>query len=129
MGGRATSRVQAPGVRSHAGALRNHPPQRSRASGSRQRHTPSQGGPMSARQVGLMGLRLPFVAVWIGLLAPVPDVQAHESRPAYLEVRETTAGRYDVLWRTPVLSGMRLPVVLKFPDDVRNVTEPVLREL
>ena len=24
---------------------------------------------------------------------------------------------------------MRLPVVLKFPDDVRNVTEPALREL
>ena len=34
-----------------------------------------------------------------------------------------------MLWRTPVLSGMRLPVVLKFPADVRHVTEPALREL
>ena len=58
-----------------------------------------------------------------------PVAQAHESRPAYLEITETAPGRYDVLWRTPLLSGMRLPVVLKFPDDVRNVTEPVLREL
>jgi hypothetical protein len=84
---------------------------------------------MSARKPGRVGLQWLLVAVWIGVLASVPDAQAHESRPAYLEVRETTAGRYDVLWRTPVLSGMRLPVVLKFPEDVRNVTEPTLREL
>ena len=54
---------------------------------------------------------------------------AHESRPAYLEIKETAPSRYAVLWRTPLLSGMRLPVVLKFPDDVRHVTEPALREL
>lgn len=54
---------------------------------------------------------------------------AHETRPAYLEVRETGPGQYSVLWRTPVLSGMRLPVVLKFPEDVRNLTEPVVQEL
>src|SRR5262249_59485977 len=35
----------------------------------------------------------------------------------------------DVLWRTPVLSGMRLPVVLKLPDDVRNLNEPTVQEL
>ena len=33
--------------------------------------------------------------------------QAHETRPAYLEIKETAAGRYSVLWRTPMLSGMR----------------------
>jgi hydrogenase/urease accessory protein HupE len=59
----------------------------------------------------------------------VRGVLAHESRPAYLEIKETAPGRYDVLWRTPLLAGMRLPVVLKFPDDVRHVTEPMVREL
>ena len=54
---------------------------------------------------------------------------AHESRPAYLEINETAPGRYDVLWRTPLNAGMRLPVVLKFSDDVRNITEPTTREL
>lgn len=54
---------------------------------------------------------------------------AHESRPAYLELTETTSNRYTVLFRTPVLSGMRLPIALQFPQTVRNVTEPVLREL
>ena len=37
---------------------------------------------------------------------------AHEARPAYLEIKETAPGQFSVLWRTPVLAGMRLPFVL-----------------
>ena len=54
---------------------------------------------------------------------------AHEARPAYLEIKETGPGRYDLLWRTPVLSGMRLPVMLKVPDAVKNLKEPTVQEL
>ena len=54
---------------------------------------------------------------------------AHEARPAYLQVTQLGPERFDIQWRTPVLQGMRLPVVLKFPDAVRNVTEPTQREL
>ena len=54
---------------------------------------------------------------------------AHESRPAYLEINETAAGRYSVLWRTPVLSGMRLPIALRFAEGVRTLIEPVESEL
>ena len=50
------------------------------------------------------------------------------SRPAYLEINETAPGRYEVLWRTPINAGMRLPVVLKFPDDARNITAPSVKE-
>ena len=49
-------------------------------------------------------------------------------RPAYLEVNETAPGRYEVLWRTPINAGMRLPVALKLPDDPRNITAPSLKE-
>jgi hypothetical protein len=70
-----------------------------------------------------------FLSLTVEQLVLVPVAGAHESRPAYLEIKETSPGRCAVLWRTPVLSGMRLPVVLKFPDDVRNITEPTLREL
>jgi hydrogenase/urease accessory protein HupE len=70
-----------------------------------------------------------FLSLTVEQLVLVPVAGAHESRPAYLEIKETSPGRSAVLWRTPVLSGMRLPVVLKFPDDVRNITEPTLREL
>jgi len=74
-------------------------------------------------------LRPLFFCLLFGVLAQVSGARAHESRPAYLEIKETAPGRFDVLWRTPRLAGMRLPVALKFPDDVRNVTEPALREL
>ena len=65
--------------------------------------------------------------VGIAVLAHAPSVRAHESRPAYLEITETAPGRYDVLWRTPLLSGMPLPVALKLPAGARNVTEPGVR--
>jgi hydrogenase/urease accessory protein HupE len=54
---------------------------------------------------------------------------AHEARPAYLEIKETAAGQFSLLWRTPVLAGMRLPVALRLPGDVRNLKEPVVQEL
>lgn len=59
----------------------------------------------------------------------VAVVGAHESRPAYLEITETAPGRYDVLWRTPLLAGMSLPLALQFPADVHNASQPVVREL
>ena len=34
-----------------------------------------------------------------------------------------------MLWRTPVLAGMRLPIVLEMPEGVRNVKEPTVQEL
>ena len=54
---------------------------------------------------------------------------AHESRPAYLEVKETAPGQFSLLWRTPMLSGMRLPVMLQLPGDVKNLKEPTTEEL
>ncbi len=54
---------------------------------------------------------------------------AHESRPAYLEIKETIPGHYSVLWRTPVLSGQRLPVVLQLPPALVQQGEPVLQQL
>ncbi len=79
---------------------------------------------------GARAMRLPRVvlpiAVLVGLAAPA---FAHEARPAYLEIRETAPGRYDLLWRTPVLAGMRLPVTLRVPEGVRTVGEPTVQEL
>ena len=57
------------------------------------------------------------------------EASAHESRPAYLQITEITADQYDVIWRTPLLSGMRLPVVLKLPDNLRDVRQPIVQEL
>ena len=51
---------------------------------------------------------------------------AHEMRPGYLEIRETTVDTYDVLWKVPALGDeMRLGLYLRFDDDVRTIVEPV----
>lgn len=62
-------------------------------------------------------------------LSSAPVALAHEARPAYLEIMETAPGQFSVLWRTPVLAGMPLPVVLKMPDGVRNLEEPTVQQL
>jgi hydrogenase/urease accessory protein HupE len=63
------------------------------------------------------------------VLLAAPAARAHETRPAYLEIKETAPGKFSVLWRTPVLAGMRLPLVLKMPGDVKNLKEPIVEEL
>ena len=73
--------------------------------------------------------RLPQLLILVVVAGFLQVAQAHESRPAYLEINETMPGRYDVLWRTPLNAGMPLPIVLKFPDGVDNVREPATREL
>ena len=62
------------------------------------------------------------------LLVPVA-ASAHEARPAYLAVKEIAPGQYSVLWRTPVLAGVRLPVVHKLPDRLKNLKDPIVSEL
>ncbi|MER2515298.1 MAG: HupE/UreJ family protein [Candidatus Accumulibacter phosphatis] len=74
-------------------------------------------------------LRWALLSAMLSILLASAGAWAHETRPAYLEINATAPGRYDVLWRTPVLSGRPLPIALKFAEGTYNVTEPALREL
>ena len=60
-------------------------------------------------------LQVALVGLLAALMVPMPLARAHEVRPAYLQIDEVGPGRYQLLWRTPVLAGMRLPVVLRLP--------------
>jgi hydrogenase/urease accessory protein HupE len=75
-----------------------------------------------------LNFRSAFLGIILAALAFPSGATAHDARPAYMQVTEVAPQRFEIVWRTPVLSGMRLPVVLRFPADTRNVTEPVLRE-
>jgi len=46
---------------------------------------------------------------------------AHEVRPAYLEIRETSSDLFDVLWKVPAKGDQRLALHLAWPEDVRHV--------
>ncbi len=75
-----------------------------------------------------MALKL-LVLLCLAAACMPPSAEAHESRPAYLQMRETGPGRFDVLWRTPVNSEMPLLVMLQLPKAARNVGEPVIQRL
>lgn len=63
------------------------------------------------------------------IILTASSAHAHEVRPAYLELKETAPGQFAVFWRTPVLAGMRLPVALALPDDLKNLSAPKVEEL
>ena len=59
------------------------------------------------------------------LLLYCPSATAHEMRPAYLEMHETKADTYDVLWKVPGRGdNLRLGLYVEFPTDCKNLTEP-----
>ena len=62
----------------------------------------------------------------LGAAALPAGVAAHEVRPAYLELTEVSAGRFEVLWKQPVLADSepglvrRLPLAPAFPAHCRE---------
>jgi hydrogenase/urease accessory protein HupE len=53
-----------------------------------------------------------------------PRALGHEVRPAYLELRQTGAETFDVLWKVPALGDRRLGLYVGLPGSVRVVGEP-----
>ena len=64
------------------------------------------------------------LVVLAALCALASVASAHELRPAYLELRETAPGDYEVLWKTPMVGEARLDLVPEFPSGAR-ATSPV----
>ncbi len=69
-----------------------------------------------------------WALVFISLVSvcAVPAAQAHEVRPGYLELRQSGAETYDVLWKVPAKGDRRLALYVRLPDTCRE-TEPVSR--
>ena len=58
------------------------------------------------------GLWAAFVLVPV-LLGPA---QAHESRPAYLEINQNQSGQYELLWKIPRMGDLVLPLSVVLPE-------------
>jgi hydrogenase/urease accessory protein HupE len=58
------------------------------------------------------------------LLSTAPAL-AHELRPAYLELRQTSPRTYDVSWKVPALDdGSRLALYVRLPEDTARLAPP-----
>jgi hypothetical protein len=68
-------------------------------------------------------MRLALILV-IGLLSLVVPAQAHEIRPAYLEIVEQSEGQFQIAWKQPVIDGRRLVVDPVLPETCTARSEP-----
>ena len=59
------------------------------------------------------------------LLLVAAPLAAHELQPGFLDLRETSPGKYDVLWKLPSLgsSDARMPLMPVFPESCRQLGE------
>ena len=60
----------------------------------------------------------------VAALAAAAPAAAHELRPAYLELREVGAGRFDVLWKVPARGEMALSLAVRLPAHCRSDAPP-----
>jgi hydrogenase/urease accessory protein HupE len=58
------------------------------------------------------------------MLVLAQTASAHEVRPGYLELRQTDAKMYSVLWKVPAVGEMRLSIHPVFPENCKQVGEP-----
>ena len=61
----------------------------------------------------LLGLLIPTV---LGQTLLATPTTAHEMRPAYLDMRETQAEEFSVLWKVPARGEMRLGLYVRLPE-------------
>ncbi len=65
-----------------------------------------------------------LAVVLLSLACLASPVSAHEVRPAYLELKQTGAETYDVLWKVPAKGeNMRLGLYVRFPDTTVETAE------
>ena len=48
-----------------------------------------------------------------------PSTHAHELRPAFLSITETSEAEYSILWKTPALGEKQLALKANFPDNCK----------
>jgi hypothetical protein len=54
---------------------------------------------------------------------------AHELRPAYLELREVSADRFEVLWKVPARGEMPLSLAVRLPAQCRSSAPPARNDV
>jgi hypothetical protein len=70
-------------------------------------------------------MRVAFVLCFCIVAGFVAEVSAHELRPAYLQLWETSTDTYDVFWKVPALGdSMRLGLHVEIPSACSTLTQP-----
>ncbi|MDB4522206.1 HupE/UreJ family protein [Gammaproteobacteria bacterium] len=69
-----------------------------------------------------------LISLILLLITAIPGM-AHEVRPGYLEITETTPERYQVLWKIPMKGDAVLRMTPVFPETCKEQTPPSSRKV
>jgi hydrogenase/urease accessory protein HupE len=70
-------------------------------------------------------IRLVAAILCLSQMFLAAPANAHEMRPAYLEMRETAGDEFAVVWKVPALGDRRLGLYVRLPDACKAKAEPV----
>jgi hydrogenase/urease accessory protein HupE len=70
-------------------------------------------------------IRLAFILACLAQAVATLPATAHELRPAYLDIRETAAGEFAVVWKVPARGDLRLGLYVRMPDTCKPKSPPV----
>lgn len=70
-------------------------------------------------------MRLFALLICLPHMLSVATAIAHELRPAYLDIRETAASDFAIVWKVPALADRRLGLHVRLPDACRTKGEKV----
>jgi hydrogenase/urease accessory protein HupE len=70
-------------------------------------------------------IRIVFILGCLMQAAVAPPAAAHELRPAYLDIRETAADEFAVVWKVPARGDLRLGLYVRMPDTCKPKGEPI----
>ncbi|MCH7546381.1 MAG: HupE/UreJ family protein [Planctomycetes bacterium] len=66
-----------------------------------------------------------LVALVVSSLIIASEAGAHEVRPGYLELKQTSSDTFDVGWKVPARGeNQRFGLYLRLPQECENITEP-----
>lgn len=70
-------------------------------------------------------IRLAAILLTIAQMFAALPAAADELRPAYLDMRETAADEFAVVWKVPALGELRLGIYVRLPESCKPKAEPV----
>jgi HupE / UreJ protein len=70
-----------------------------------------------------MTARLLSVALVLIVFSAMGSAGAHELRPGYLEISESQAETFQVLWKVPARAEMRLAIHARFPENCKSTPD------
>ena len=74
-------------------------------------------------------MKIVLLVLFVMGLSSLPNVQAHESRPAVLNINEQKPGWFEVTWKIPILAEDQVEIRPVFPESMAAYGPPAIHDV